>query len=61
MILVEAIVTGAIRANKQFSNLRKVIKTHQNVIVFYKGDVKMIKQNYTDIEIDETFFQKKIT
>lgn len=59
MILVEAIGTGAIRANKQFGNLRKVIKTHQNVIVFYKGDVKMIKQNYTDIEIDETFFSKK--
>ena len=58
MILVESIGTGAIRANKQFSSLRKVIKTHQNVIVFYKGDVKMIKQNYTDIEIDETFFQK---
>ena len=59
MILIESIGTGAIRANKQFGSLRKVIKTHQNVIVFYKGDVKMIKQNYTDIEIDENFFSKK--
>ena len=53
LILVEQIGTGALRAKKQFGSLRKVIKTHQNVLVFYKGDIKKIKDNYTEISVDD--------
>lgn len=52
MILVEQIGTGAMRANTTFSAGRKVVKTHQHVLVFYKGDPRNIKQNYGNIEID---------
>ena len=58
LILVEQIGTGAIRAPKTFGSQRKVIKTHQNVLVFYKGDVKRIKDNYTEIQIDESVFEE---
>lgn len=53
LILVEQSGTGALRAKKQFGSLRKVIKTHQNVLVFYKGDIKKIKDNYTEISVDD--------
>lgn len=48
-ILVEQIGTGAIRARRQFNGGRKVIKCLQNVLVFYKGDLKKIKENYTEV------------
>lgn len=39
--------TGAIRADGQFSKARKVVRTHQNVLIFVKGDPKKIKlQDY---------------
>lgn len=52
MVLVEQIGTGAIRARRTFESLRKVIKVHQNILVFYKGDIKQIKNNYKEITID---------
>lgn len=51
MVLIEAVGTGAIRAKKQFLSMRKVIKTHQNVLVFYKGKIDEIKNNYHEIEV----------
>lgn len=36
-ILVNQVATAALRADKQFSKRRKVVKTHQNVLVFLKG------------------------
>lgn len=39
-ILVTAVGSLPIRAGKQFSNSRKLGKTHQNVLVFVKGDGK---------------------
>ena len=56
LILIEQSGTGAMRANKQFGSLRKVIKTHQNVLVFYKGNPKSVKSNYPEIEIDDSIF-----
>lgn len=44
-ILVEQIATAAIRADRQFTSKRKVVKTHQNVLVFVKGDEKKINLN----------------
>lgn len=37
-ILSTPVGTGALRVTKQFSVSRKMVKTHQNVLVFCKGD-----------------------
>lgn len=42
-ILANQIATGAMRAGRQFSAFRKVVKTHQNVLVFVKGSEKQIE------------------
>ena len=51
MILAESIGTAALRAGKTFSAGRKVIKRHQNVLVFYKGNPKNIKANYPELDL----------
>ena len=53
LILVEQSGTAALRAGKTFTAGRKVVKTHQNVLVFFKGDPKTIKNNYKEIEVME--------
>ena len=45
LILVNMVGTGALRARRLMKN-RKVVKTHQNVLVFFKGDVKNIQQDF---------------
>jgi|GEM_PF-4100299 len=30
---------------------RKVVRCHQNVLVFYKGDTKQIKEQFPEIEV----------
>lgn len=50
MILVNAIGAKAIGANG-YMKTRKVGKVHQNVLVFYKGDPKKIKQNYPELDL----------
>ncbi len=52
-ILVNAIGSLPVRVGKQFSGYRKLGKCHQNVLVFYKGDVKAIKSEFGTIEIEE--------
>lgn len=42
-ILVNQIATAAMRAGKQFNAARKVCKTHQNVLVFVKGDPRKVE------------------
>lgn len=44
IVLLEQIATRAMIAAKQFTAKRKVSKTHQNVLVFYKGNIKEIEQ-----------------
>lgn len=39
-VLVTAVGTAAVRVTKQFAAGRKMVKTHQNVLVFCKGDWK---------------------
>lgn len=53
IILVDPIDTAALRAGKTFSATRKVCRVHQVALVFYKGDVKKIKDNYGTDEIPE--------
>lgn len=52
-VLIEQIGTGAVRAARQFNALRKVIKTHQNVLCFYKGDIKNIKNNFKTLDLSD--------
>ena len=56
-ILVTAVGSLPIRVGRQFASGRKLGKTHQNVLVFYKGDPKAIKQEFpadVPFEIEET-------
>jgi len=43
--------TAGMRADRTFGSMRKAVKTHQNVLVFYKGDQQEIKSNYQHIEV----------
>lgn len=52
LILIEPIAFGAIRAAGNMKN-RKITKCHQNVLVFYKGDPKLIKSIFPVIEIHD--------
>jgi len=51
-VLVTAVGSLPIRVGKQFGGYRKLGKTHQNVLVFYKGDPKIIK-NWGEPEFGE--------
>ncbi len=46
IILVTAIGSLPVRAGRQFASGRKIGKTHQNILVFYKGNPKNIKQHF---------------
>ena len=50
-ILVTAVASLSLRAGKQFNSGRKLGKTHQNVLVFYKGNPKNIKEIFGEVEI----------
>jgi DNA modification methylase len=49
-ILVTAVGSLPIRVKKQFAGYRKLGKTHQNVLVFYKGNIKDIKTDFGEVE-----------
>lgn len=49
IVLIEIGATAAIRAAR-YMETRKVVKMHQNVLVFYKGNPKNIKKNFDRIE-----------
>ena len=53
MILLEPAGTAAMRASRIFNGGRKICKTHQNVLVFYKGDPKKITENFGEVEVME--------
>jgi len=57
-ILVTAVGSLTIRVGKQFQGYRKLGKTHQNVLIFYKGDPKAIKQ-YGDVECGDIEIKDK--
>lgn len=52
-ILVTAVGSLPIRAAKIFQAARKLGKTHQNVLVFYKGDPTQIHAEFGDCQIAE--------
>lgn len=51
IIYIESGGTARLRARKHFQSYRKVVKTNQNVLVFFKGDPKKIKDIYGEVEI----------
>jgi hypothetical protein len=50
MILVNTAGSLPLRAAKQFNSGRKIGKQHQNVLVFYKGNIKNIKNNFKALD-----------
>jgi DNA modification methylase len=57
IILVNVVGSLAVRVRRQFNGGRKVGKMHQNVLVFYKGDPKKIKENYPELNLGDDFEQ----
>lgn len=53
-ILVTSVGSLPIRAGRQFASGRKLGKTHQNVLVFVKGDGKRATQACGPVEVDHT-------
>jgi DNA modification methylase len=52
-ILITQASTASIRASRQFSAGRKLVKTHQNVLVFVKGDPKKATEACGIVEVPE--------
>lgn len=53
IILINVAGSLPIRVGRQFESGRKVGKMHQNVLVFYKGDPKKIREEFPKIDIKE--------
>ena len=53
IILVNVVGSLAVRVRRQFNGGRKVGKMHQNVLVFYKGDPKKIKDNFPELNLGD--------
>lgn len=49
LILLNSVGTASMRATGSFRN-RKMVKIHQNVLVFYKGDPDKIQETYGEID-----------
>lgn len=47
-VLLEQYGTAPMRAGLFFRTMRKTVKVHQNVLVFYKGDIPEIKKNFVN-------------
>lgn len=52
-ILVTSVGSLGIRVGRQFGGYRKLGKTHQNVLVFYKGNPKKIPDRLGEVSVDE--------
>lgn len=48
IVLAESGATAPMRAAGVFNARRKLVKVHQNILVFYKGDIQAIKDIYTN-------------
>ncbi len=58
MILITSIGSMAIRLRRQFNSGRKCGKIHQNVLVFYKGNPKNIKEKYGELNLEDVLDNK---
>lgn len=53
IILLNILGSGGMRARKQMNSGRKVVRSHQNVLVFYKGNPKEINKEFGDLAVLE--------
>ena len=53
IVLLDMLGTSMIRCKKPFNSSRKLAKVHQNVLVFYKGDVNEIRNIYKEINVED--------
>lgn len=53
IVLINVAGSLPIRIGRQFQGFRKVGKSHQNVLVFYKGDIKRIPEEFPEIEVPD--------
>lgn len=53
IILVTQVGTVARTVTRAFNTSRKIGKVHQNVLVFYKGNLKNIKNKYKELDFSE--------
>lgn len=53
IILLNALTSAGIRAATPFNISRKLTKVHQNILVFYKGDPKEIRNNFESFELED--------
>jgi DNA modification methylase len=54
LILVNSAGTLPLRAGRVFNSMRKIGKMHQNILVFYKGNMGKIKDDFGEIVSEET-------
>ncbi len=59
-ILVTKIGSLAMRAGRTFTTSRKLGKTHQNALIFVKGDARRATQACGSVEIDDSLFSEAI-
>lgn len=59
-ILITAVGSLPIRTGRMFESGRKLGKTHQNVLIFCKGDAKEATKACGKIEIDPTLFSEGV-
>ncbi len=50
--MLDSIGTAAIRASRCM-HTRKLVKVHQNVLIFYKGNTANIPKNFSALEIKD--------
>lgn len=53
IILINVAGSLPIRVGRQFEAGRKVGKMHQNILVFYKGDPKKIREEFPEIKMEK--------
>lgn len=51
IVLVNQVNSASIRVGSLFNKNRKVSRIHQNVLVFFKGDMKSIVGGYSDLDL----------
>ena len=55
LIYIEPIAGSAVRAAGTFNAGRKVVKTHQNALVFFKGDLHRVRDHFPKITEPQDF------
>jgi len=59
IILMNSCGTLPLRTGKMMNSGRKIGRRHQNVLVFYKGDPKKIKENFSELIPKNEYYDNK--